>query len=229
MMAAVTSRTVKLIVAYDGTDFAGWQLQPRQRTVQGVLEAGLAKLLGRPVRVIAAGRTDAGVHAEGQVVTVPLQASRAAAREGLRQWPQRLSAPRSRGAVGRVSAAGLRRAPFIARQALPVPAAEPARTARPLQRRTHWELYPAARRGGDGRRRGVLPRRARLLGLPRRRLSRQDHGAPARPFSVRPSRRARAGDRRARDGVLEAHGAQPGGDARLRRAPSPAPRRHARS
>jgi tRNA pseudouridine38-40 synthase len=66
--------TVRLTVAYDGTEFAGWQLQPRQRTVQGVLEGALEKLLGRPVRATAAGRTDAGVHAQGQVVSFPLLA-----------------------------------------------------------------------------------------------------------------------------------------------------------
>lgn len=63
---------LKLTVAYDGTDFSGWQVQARksgmgERTVQGVLEAIIAPMLGRPVRVLGAGRTDAGVHALGQV------------------------------------------------------------------------------------------------------------------------------------------------------------------
>ena len=58
---------VKLTLAYDGTDFAGWQVQNGERTVQGVLEAALARMLRRPVRVRAAGRTDSGVHATGQV------------------------------------------------------------------------------------------------------------------------------------------------------------------
>jgi tRNA pseudouridine38-40 synthase len=60
-----------LLLAYDGTDFHGYQRQAphREPTVQGVLEAALARLCGAPVATVAAGRTDAGVHATGQVVT----------------------------------------------------------------------------------------------------------------------------------------------------------------
>jgi len=56
-------RTILLLLEYDGTDFAGWQLQPNGRSVQEVVETALAELLGEPVRIHAAGRTDAGVHA----------------------------------------------------------------------------------------------------------------------------------------------------------------------
>ena len=63
---------VRLDLSYDGGPFNGWAVQPGLRTVQGSLEEALALILQRPIRVTVAGRTDAGVHARGQVVHLDL-------------------------------------------------------------------------------------------------------------------------------------------------------------
>ncbi len=64
---------LKLTVAYDGTHFAGWQRQKNARTVQQTLEEALRKIAGRKVQVTGAGRTDSGVHAQGQVAHVSVR------------------------------------------------------------------------------------------------------------------------------------------------------------
>ena len=61
-------RTIKLTIAYDGTAYSGWQFQPDRMSVQQTLETALHKVTGERIRVLASGRTDAGVHALGQVV-----------------------------------------------------------------------------------------------------------------------------------------------------------------
>jgi tRNA pseudouridine38-40 synthase len=76
-------RNIRLTLAYDGTDYVGWQIQPNGVSVQAAVEEALRQFTGQPVSLLAAGRTDAGVHAIGQVVnfqtdtTIPCQAFRA--------------------------------------------------------------------------------------------------------------------------------------------------------
>ncbi|MGQ9575544.1 MAG: tRNA pseudouridine(38-40) synthase TruA [Thermoguttaceae bacterium] len=66
-------RNIKLTIAYEGTDYAGWQLQAGRRSVQEALESAIQKVTGAPSRVLASGRTDAGVHALGQVAAFRTQ------------------------------------------------------------------------------------------------------------------------------------------------------------
>lgn len=68
-------RNLKLIIAYDGTDFAGWQIQPGAATVQGTLASAIGRLTGEKVLPQGSGRTDAGVHALAQVATLQTEAA----------------------------------------------------------------------------------------------------------------------------------------------------------
>jgi tRNA pseudouridine38-40 synthase len=65
----------RITLAYDGTNYRGWQVQPEQPTIQGVLQECLAAMAGHPVNVVGAGRTDAGVHAHAQVAHFQLNPS----------------------------------------------------------------------------------------------------------------------------------------------------------
>ena len=67
------TRRIKITLAYDGTDFHGWQVQPGLETIQGALEAVMASIEGKPVQVAGSGRTDAGVHALAQVAAFSIE------------------------------------------------------------------------------------------------------------------------------------------------------------
>src|SRR5271170_5785979 len=68
-------RNLKLILSYDGSDFAGWQMQPGAATVQGVLASAIGRITGEKVLPQGSGRTDAGVHALAQVMTFVTESS----------------------------------------------------------------------------------------------------------------------------------------------------------
>jgi tRNA pseudouridine38-40 synthase len=61
-------RNISLVLEYDGTNYHGWQCQPNAKTLQGMVQRGIEKILDHPVKIYAAGRTDTGVHAFGQVI-----------------------------------------------------------------------------------------------------------------------------------------------------------------
>jgi tRNA pseudouridine38-40 synthase len=129
---------VRLTLEYDGTDFVGWQRQPNGRSVQEVLEKALKELLGATVTAAAAGRTDAGVHALGQVVAFDAPRSlpgRAYVRGLSSLLPQDVAvvaaAEVAEGFDPRRWATGKRYRYLISHR--------PGRA--PLLRRTHWELF----------------------------------------------------------------------------------------
>lgn len=99
---------IRLDIAYDGTHFRGWARQPGLRTVQGTLEEALVRILGSPVQLVVAGRTDAGVHARDQVAHLDLapeqeERLRPHRRSQAGQDPVHALAARVRGVLGAYS------------------------------------------------------------------------------------------------------------------------------
>src|SRR4051812_15884505 len=131
---------IKLVLEYDGTEFVGWQVQPGCRSVQGVVEGALAELLGERVRVVAAGRTDSGVHALGQVVAfsapraLPMKAYTMGLNGHLPPDVAVVSAEEvAEGFDPRRWSLGKRYRYSISNR----------RGRSPLRRRTHWEVFAA--------------------------------------------------------------------------------------
>lgn len=137
-VAVPPERRVRLTLHYDGAAFAGWQVQPGERTVQGELETALRRLTTRPTPVTAAGRTDRGVHATGQVASavvpakwtaaelrralnavLPIDIWVAAAADAPLDFHARYDAL-ARGYVFRVGTAASARSPFLRRWCWPV-------------------------------------------------------------------------------------------------------------
>lgn len=97
---------IRLDIAYDGSHFRGWARQPGLRTVQETLESALARVVGGEPRLVVAGRTDAGVHATGQVAHVDLddaQQSRMLARHARPGVPEQSADDRARALAARMS------------------------------------------------------------------------------------------------------------------------------
>lgn len=100
---------LRIDIAYDGTDFRGWARQPGLRTVQGTIEAALSRILSGDAQLVVAGRTDAGVHASGQVAHIDLTDAQVARLErGRNPDPEALSA-RLNGVLGQYPDVVIRR------------------------------------------------------------------------------------------------------------------------
>ena len=180
---------VKVTLEYDGTGFSGWAAQPGLRTVEGELRAALDRVFPRWSGLAVAGRTDAGVHALGQVASFVAEGGPPAERS-----PQALNGvlPDDIAAVGeRGGARGLQRALLGDRPLVPLPRLAAAAHS-PFELQARALVAAPARRGGAGRVRGAPPRGARLprLHARPRRSTRYSSGSSARPLAAR-RRRAR--------------------------------------
>jgi len=144
-------RNIKLTIAYDGTEFSGWQRQPDRRTVQQDMEEALAELTGTMPSTNASGRTDAGVHALGQVVHF-LTASRHPPEVFVKALNAKLAADVRVLLAEEVSQAF--HCTFDAKSKRYRYVIDNAKIADPFQRRYAWHVYPrldadAMRRAGE--------------------------------------------------------------------------------
>ncbi len=150
-------RRIALLVAYDGTEFAGSQAQPRARTVQVAIEDALASFTAERQRVRFAGRTDAGVHAQGQVVTLDTLTAHAPARfmEALNRYLPRDVAVRAACAVPAEFDPRRRARARLYRYRI-----EDGRPRSPLTRRMAWQLKAPLDAEAMARAAETLPRLA---------------------------------------------------------------------
>ena len=199
-------RHIRLVVEYDGTGLHGWQRQANGPTVQQHLEEALAQLLAHDARVTGASRTDAGVHARGQVAS--FRTERPIPLHGIRRGLNSCCPTRSRCATRP-------RSPTTFIRGSPRPASTTA---------TRSSRAPIARRAGaiargiitdplGDRRRCARPprsadRRARLRRVSRGRLQREDHAAARRCDRHHDRRAGPPDDRRPRQRVPAKHGAE---------------------
>ena len=181
------SRVLKLTLAYDGTAYVGWQRQAEGVSIQGLIEDALTRLDGAPVTVHGAGRTDAGVHAFGQVASARVITPREppVIRRALNAMlPGDVRVLDVEDAAPDFHARYQRR-----RQDLPVPDLA-GRRAAAVRQGMELAPAPAAGRGGDGSRRPDARGTARLLGVP---VGRQRRAIGRADGDLRAGRRARAG------------------------------------
>ncbi len=140
---------IRLDLAYDGTDFSGWAAQPGRRTVEGTVAEALTTVLRapEPVRLTVAGRTDAGVHARGQVAHADVD------EDAWQRLPGRSDRPPSVAAAARL--AGVLPADVVVRSATPAPEGFDARFSA-LWRRYSYRLAPDRSRLDPLRRRDTV-------------------------------------------------------------------------
>ena len=213
-MTDETLTRLRLDISYDGTDFSGWAEQPGRRTVQGELQAALARVLRIPTpQLTVAGRTDAGVHARGQVahVDVPASVWEAEGERLLRRLAGVLP-PDVRVTAVAPAPRGVRRPVFRAVPPLRLPGERcPGRGGSAAPPRSLVAPPPLGRRP-DERGCGRPAGRTRLRRLlPETGGSVHGPGAPA--FGVAAGERARVRGHGASGRVLPQHGARPSGGA----------------